>query len=393
MNNILNSSLKILGALCVILFVLASSLSLLLINGERKLFDAQSYLDALDAENFYDQLPGLVADTVTSSEVASVSSILGSFSAADAKKIVNALVPPDLIRSTTENTIVSFFDFLNGKSPQAVVPMTEIKAYVGGPQGLSAVQNFINSLPECTTEQMLDMAFSSFFGDEGILYLCSPPADLGDFLLRDFLQTGLQDAASAIPQQIVMLDSQNPAQAKWVSRVRAARLLMLASPILAFGFLILIVVFAVRSFREWFGWWGASFFLAGVFGLIVAALVNPLFSYIFQKSLLPRFPFPLPASVTVTLRDVFGSILSKVAAPIAIESILIGLLGIVLLLATRFFKPAAPIITSGPIPSHTPAQPIRPVGPENTTLPPPTPIPPAPAKPEVPQEETPDDKS
>ncbi|MEW5942104.1 MAG: hypothetical protein AB1750_20760, partial [Chloroflexota bacterium] len=230
MSKFFNVILKILAALCVIAFVFALALSLLLFNAERKLFDAQAYLHALEAQSVYDRLPSLAADIVASSGRNSGDpSYLGLLPAEDLKKAISAVVPPDVTRAITRQTIVSFFDFLDGKTEQAVLPLTEFKTYLAGPQGLEAVQNFLDSQPDCTPEQILDMTLSNIFGDEGSLYLCRPPGDLGDFVLEDLLGIGLQAAAQEIPDQVVLLDTQNPSHAKLVSRLRVARLAMLFS--------------------------------------------------------------------------------------------------------------------------------------------------------------------
>ncbi|MEW5940544.1 MAG: hypothetical protein AB1750_12820, partial [Chloroflexota bacterium] len=100
--------------------------------------------------------------------------------------------------------------------------------------------------------------------------------------------------------------------------------------------------------RDWFGWWGASLFLGGIAGLAAAAAIHPVFRWTFQSLLLPRLPFTPPPSLADAARDLIAAILTDVAAPIAIQSILILLAGIVLLLAMRFRKSTATVPSAAP---------------------------------------------
>jgi hypothetical protein len=355
MGKLFDAVLKTLAVLCVIAFIIATGTALLLFNAERKLFDSRSYLDALETENIYDRIPSLVADVAASGNNGdNLPPYLQLLPATDWEKIVEAVIPPDIMRAITQQTVVSIFDFLDGKSDQAVVPLTEFKTFLGGPQGLEAAQSLLTSLPDCTPDQLLEMAISNFFGDEGSFYLCRPPEDLGGSMLDDFLASGLQDTAGAIPDQIIVFDTQNPDHAKLVPRLRVVRLAMLFSIFLPLVFLALIAIFAVRSLRDWLGWWGASLFLGGVFGLIVAAAVNPIFRVAFRTILLPRLPFDAPASVSEIVRDLIASVLSGVAAPIVFQSILILLAGIVLLLATRYRRSVSKVT---PPPANLPPAP------------------------------------
>lgn len=359
MSNVFNTILKILAVLCVIAFVLATSASLALFNASGKLFDAQTYLNAFETQHIYDHIPGIVADVAASGKTGGkLPSYLEMFPAKDWETIVSAILPSDITRSITQKTVVSLFDFLHGKSDQAVVSLTEFKTFLGGPQGLQAVQTMIDNQPDCTPDQLLDMAFSSFFGDGGSFYLCRPPADLGGSTLQDFLAPSLQEAAGSIPDQIILLDAHNPTHANLVSRLRIVRLTILLSPLLPLGLLLLIALFAVRSLRDWFAWWGVSLILGGVAGLITAATIYPIFRWAFQSILLARLSINPPPSLAGAVRDLAASIITGVAAPIVFESILILLAGTVLLLATRFFKKPA---------ASAPQAPANPTPPPNPT--------------------------
>lgn len=64
MERFFNGVLKFVAVVCAILFVLAAGLALLLFNAEKRLFDAESYIRALESQDFYERLPALVAETL-----------------------------------------------------------------------------------------------------------------------------------------------------------------------------------------------------------------------------------------------------------------------------------------------------------------------------------------
>jgi hypothetical protein len=76
--------------------------------------------------------------------------------------------------------------------------------------------------------------------------------------------------------------------------------------------------------------------------LTLAAAISPLFKWAFTTYAVPRIPAYLPASLTETIRELTSSVLAGVAAPIVFQSVLLVLLGIVMILATRIRKPATP---------------------------------------------------
>ncbi len=344
MDKIFDGILKFMAGICVVLFALATGASLLFVNAGQRLFNAQSYLSALDAQNVYERMPALVAETLTNSaKSGGVPAILKALPNADWELVIRTVVPPEIIKSTTEQAVTSLFDVLNGKSDLAALPLADLKLHLAGPEGLQAVEKLISTQPDCSLEQLAEMTAANLFGGQGKLYLCNPPKSLtgavGQYIFEPLLQSGLQMTAQSLPDSIALLSSSNSAQAAFIKRVQSIRRLMQFSFLLPLGLLLLVTIFAVRTWRNWLNWWGASLLLGGTFGLIVSGAVDPIVQWTFTTYALPHIPASLPASLTDILRQLINAILMGISAPIAFQSILVLLIGMIMLLATRYHKP------------------------------------------------------
>ena len=57
---------KILATICAILFVITAVIALFLFNFDQKAFSAETYQKAFAREDFYNKLPSVLADAMTS---------------------------------------------------------------------------------------------------------------------------------------------------------------------------------------------------------------------------------------------------------------------------------------------------------------------------------------
>ncbi len=67
MRKVFDVVMKILTLLCAALFVSTAAIALVFFNVERRLFNAQFYLRALESQDFYERLPAIAAETLTAS--------------------------------------------------------------------------------------------------------------------------------------------------------------------------------------------------------------------------------------------------------------------------------------------------------------------------------------
>jgi hypothetical protein len=343
MGNIINAILKFLAALCVLAFVLTAGVALLLFNAQRRLFDARLYLNALETQKVYERLPALASETIAAfangNGTIAPPAYWKALPASDWEQIIRTVIPAAMTRSVTEQAITSVFDTLNGKSDTAVISLTEIKSYLGGPAGLEAVLKLLATRPKCTLDQLAEMT-----GPQGRFYLCNPPGqyvnESGGFVFKQLIESSLQSIAQNLPSEITLLSLGNKPQATLISRLQILRAVMRFSPLLPLALLLFIVLFAVRSLKDWLNWWGVSFLLGGLFSLGIAGAVNPLFNWALKTFAVTRLPSYVPASLAETIRELLSAVMTGVTAPIALQSVIILLAGIVMLIATRFLKPA-----------------------------------------------------
>jgi len=347
MDKFSNTILKFLAWVCAVLFVFSTALALLFFNTERRLFNADSYLRALDEQNFYAQIPTLAADVLThsgaQSGIKSPPDFLKALPAQDWEEVIRAVLPAEMSKSLTEQAVTSVFAYLNGKSETASLSLADFKTYLGGPDGVQAVVALLNAQPDCSFSQLAEMTAQTLLGQPAQIYLCKLPPEYttinGNYIFGPLIEKGLQETAASLPDEIQLV----PASASDTSALRVLRALrgvMRASIWLPIILLFLITVFAVRDLQAWLRWWGTPFVAAGVVGLLIAASVNPIFSWAYSRLVQPRLPIELPVQVNDTLHGVVSTVLSGIATPIAFESLFLLILGIVMLLATRVKKNA-----------------------------------------------------
>ncbi len=420
MDRFFNGILRVLAGICAILFIVTTGVTLLLFNAERRLFNAQLYLRAFESQRVYERLPALAAEALTASgslnpceknpimcasegrppevqacleaalgadtyqelvrnqrtptqeEIALAQPCLDQYpqdpteqqqggppdymkalSAENWEAILSAILPPEMTKSLVENALNSVFAYLNGKTDSATLSLVEFKAHVGGPAGVDAIMQMLRAQPPCTPAQIAEMTIGSLSGDQKIIF-CNPSDEVLN-LVQPLIQAQLQLAVAGIPDTATLIPASAPGMQNPLEALRVIRAVMRFSPLLPLGLLFLITVFAVRTLKSWLDWWGFPMFLGGLVGLAVSASINPIFKWAFARYIQPKIAY-LPASLTDTGRGVVGSVLSGVTAPIVFQSIVLMLIGIILILATRIKRPAKanpqPQDTEGEIPDQ-----------------------------------------
>ncbi len=276
-----------------------------------------------------------------------------ALSAENWEAILSAILPPEMTKSLVENALNSVFAYLNGKTDSATLSLVEFKAHVGGPAGVDAIMQMLRAQPPCTPAQIAEMTIGSLSGDQKIIF-CNPSDEVLN-LVQPLIQAQLQLAVAGIPDTATLIPASAPGMQNPLEALRVIRAVMRFSPLLPLGLLFLITVFAVRTLKSWLDWWGFPMFLGGLVGLAVSASINPIFKWAFARYIQPKIAY-LPASLTDTGRGVVGSVLSGVTAPIVFQSIVLMLIGIILILATRIKRPAKanpqPQDTEGEIPDQ-----------------------------------------
>lgn len=335
MRNSLDPFSKFLAVACAALFALTAGLALLLVNAERRLFDADFYLAALDRQNFYDRLPALAAETVmgapASDDPNSARNYLNLVPAQNWEALFRALLPPEVSRPMTEQAVASVFDYLNGKSEAVVVSLTAFKNHLAGPAGTEALFGIVRAQPACSFEQIAQLTVGSLFGQTPSFMLCNPSDSLLD-LFQPLIQSQVQAIAASIPDSVDLTPSKVGAESPLKS-LRSLRTLMRLSFLLPLGLLLLVGILAVRRWRDILTWWGIPLFAAGLFGTFVSVAASALLGLGFAAYVAPRLPASLPASILNLIRSLVSDAVSGVTQPILVQSVILILIGGIMLIA------------------------------------------------------------
>lgn len=335
MENFLNGVFKFVAVVCAILFVFAAGAALILFNAEKRLFNERLYAQALEKQNFYERLPAIAAETLSSTpqdgeSLSAIRSLMAIVPAENWEAALRALLPVEVSKPMTEEALASIFDYLDGKSKTASVSLAGFKARMNDPASAQAFVEILRVQPNCTMEQLAEMMFGAMAGNPKLVF-CNPSEDaLG--LMQPLIQSGLANASAGIPDSITLISEENASGQSALQSLRAARSLMRFSPLAPALLLFFIATLAPRSWKEFFAWCGLPLLLGGIFGAAASASITPIFEQSFTATILPRIPASMPESMREILLGLVSSALEGISTPILIQSLVMAGVGIVLLI-------------------------------------------------------------
>lgn len=401
MKNFFDGVLKFFAVVFAILFVITAVPALLLFNIERRIFNEKLYLDVLEKQGLYDRLPAILGEALSNSASlnpcdtnpiacqmesrspeanACFEDALGreayeslsrnertptadelrlaqpcidqyaqpaeqqqggppiyivNLDAADWEMLVSILLPPEDLKAMTKQALTAVFDYLNGETNVATVSLAAIKERLAGPQGVDAALTLMNAQPPCTLEQIANMTLSVVSGKIEIT-MCKPSEELLA-VIQPMIETQLDLVAAGIPDEATLISPPPPGAEDPLGGLKTVRFFMRLSPFIPLVFLLLITVFVVNSVYSWFRWWGIPLLISGLLGLIPAALASPIYKWAFENFILERFPPALPAVFKDLARDVSAEIVSGIATPILIQSIMLFLIGTGMVAVAHFY--------------------------------------------------------
>ncbi len=298
---------KMLALASAAAFIAATMIVIYLFNAERQVFDPESYKRALLEQGFYADLPARVAGPLASALSAGGGEVLGGTAVyfrelepQDWEIILSGLFTREWLRAQTESAIDQYFTYLDSDHPEPdiIVSLAEPKVRLQGEPGLRAFLQMLNAQPDCTQEQLLEIAQAALMNGIGDMPLCRPPEDLIDDF-RPEIQAGLNQVAAALPSEVNL--GQRPASAPADptgptqdprANLRLARALIRLSPLLPAALLLSIALFGVRSFRGWLLWWGIPLLLAGLAALGAGLIAAPLVTRWIADALLTAADLP-----------------------------------------------------------------------------------------------------
>jgi hypothetical protein len=308
------------------LFILSGLMAITLFNIDQKAFSPETYKAAFKEQGLYAAGPTIFTDMIYSSveDSGNASMLLSLINKDQMSFVISSLLPPNELEALMDGVFDSFFSFLNDETDSISIPLVSIKQHIVSEGGVQVFTQILRMQPECTPEQILQMGFG-FLSSSATLMMCKPPDEVMN-LVTPLIQTQLQVIASNFPDQLAIAGSDLAGLIEFRTRLNKVRAVMRITPVIPLFFLLAIVIFAVRSLKGWLNWWGIPFLITGVLGAFLGLVGAPIVRF-FMETFILQGNANMPAVFLDMMRNVVGSIASLILKPIAIEGIILALIG------------------------------------------------------------------
>lgn len=322
----MNTFRKTIAVFFAILFVVTGVLALILFNFDRRAFTAETYQQAFAREDFYNKIPSLLAQSITSvTDPAQQPLGMQGISTETWESFIRTLLPPDVLKPIGDDVLNSTFAYLNMESDSIQVDLSLVKASMVGDNGTQAALSLLNSLPACTLQQSVMIMFGMFSGDQ--IQLCNPPAEALPMLMP-LIQGQMKAAAAIIPGELTLVTA--PLQDDPRERLQTARLFMRLSPILPILFLLALTISAVRSVKDWLKWWGIPFAISGFITFVLGILGAPILGAVVENILTSQMPDYLPTFLLDFTSDFAAAMVRTLLSPVLWQGLILLTMGLVL---------------------------------------------------------------
>jgi len=326
-----------LAGICAFLFVISSVTALTFFNIEQKAFSVETYKTAFKDQGLYDSAPAIFTDLILSSiedsgQAALLSSILDK---GELELVISSLLPPDEFEDLMNKAIDSFIAYLNGDTNTITISLLSFKQHLASEGGTQAFTQIMLAQPECTAEQALQIALGFLSSGEGLIF-CRPPQEaLG--LVTPIIESSLQLLSSNFPDDFTFTGNDQLGLSEFRTQLNKVRAIMKLTIVIPLFMLIGIVLFTVRSLDEWLKWWGIPFAITGITSALFALIGAPIVRFFLQIVLLQGNE-NLPAIFLNMMSSVAGSLVSLILKPVAIEGIILALIGAGMLIGIKFLN-------------------------------------------------------
>jgi len=326
----MNSLKKSLAAVCASLFILTAVIALILFNMDLKAFKAETYQQIFAKEDFYNRIPIVLAEATLDavSSQSGLSLFLQGLTLQDWEAFMRAILPAESLKAIGNETLNSAFAYLNGQSDVAQISLAPLKANMSGDAGIQATYTLLARQPNCTLEQIADITLALL--QQSQIQFCNPPAELQPFF-TPVIQAQLQATAALLPDQITLIDANDPAQQSDPrEQLNTIRLVMRLSPILPLLFLFLTSILAVNSLKSWLKWWGIPFTITGAIASLMGISSAPVTNLILQRVLINNMPAILPAILLDYAGELAAAMIQQMLEPVLWQGLIIMLIGLVM---------------------------------------------------------------
>lgn len=365
---------RLLAGFFAILFIIAALISLLLVNAEHHFVDPELYKRVLLEERVYDSLPRLLStqisagmtfnpcaedpsacegegEDVSEDDEGGPPDYFKNMEAEQWELLLGEILSANWLQAQTESVIDQLFVFLDSDdtTPSITISLADLKSRLMGRNGVETVLKIIEAQPTCTQDQLREI-INSFENDDSSTELlsCRPPQEILDEYLSSMVET-LNEVIESLPDEVVLgenlmdsdLDEEietDEDEMQVGKTLRRVRTYMRLSPIVPIGFLLLIAVFGVRSFREFLQWWGIPLLLTGLIALVFSILSMPIFNWFIKTYVQVQIPGYFSSEFVGLGFDIGRSMIRSLVKAITIQAGVLSLGGILMSVASAFIK-------------------------------------------------------
>ena len=308
--------------------IITGVMALLFFNIERKAFDSTTYKQAVENQNLYARMPSILANTLSATilQNQNTPTFIKTLTLTDWEAAVSSMLPPGEVKAITDDALDSVFDYINRRTDSVAISIIPLKSRLIGPSGVEVIKQVLRVQPPCTTDQLQAIAIGFLSG--GDIILCSPPEDVLT-LLTPVIESQIQVLTVAVPDEVTLIPrilSGTPNDPRL--RLNNVRLLMLISPLLPVAFLMGITIFAVRSLKDWFIWWGWPVFITGTSALVVALLGSPTIGFIVSRFMQIQAAGLIPPSLLAIMQETASSVTGEILKPVMLEELILVVIGL-----------------------------------------------------------------
>jgi hypothetical protein len=228
--------------------------------------------------------------------------------------MVGTVLPASYVHQQIERALDQFFVWLHSNTtvPVVNIALGELKQRLAAPETEETYVRILRTKPPCTASQLQSVG--------GLPFGCCPsPQEMPQ--VRQAFRTMMQTAVGSVPDTVNLFEklSGDGATAEATRRLAEARKRLVQLEWLAWwcpavpaALLLLIAVFAVRSFRGWMFWWGIPCLIVGAVSAVFALPVVPAGKWIFAHFIVPHLPAEVPAATLDALAGLVMAVLQSV---------------------------------------------------------------------------------
>ncbi len=323
--------MKILACIAAILFVLTSSLTLVLFNVESIALQQETYEKIFEETNLYTRLQPLLAKTARQSEImAKYEGIPPDI----IETLFTSSYSADDIKAIIADALGQFFDYINHKSEGVSISLSlqPLKTQLTTPEFSREMLTFLATQPKCTSEQRDQLLESGFIAGDQVI-LCNQPGpftnEKGTLNFRYyFVEEQLaMISENEISSQISLVEIK-PGATDFRDQLKRVRDQIKYVYIGSAIFLLLLSALAIRSLRDWLKWWGWPILCVAVVSLIFSAIL-PSLALQNLSTLLVR----IPAELTPVITGICEDLVKLIFNPLKIQALILGIIGSIMILA------------------------------------------------------------